>query len=632
MPLPADLSIDKGPENMAIEGDLTETTEQYIPENELHESSPAWKQFLNENPGGEEPLPEWQQRLLEIGEPDNKNQSDNQSTTIEMEMPASEDILPAWLRQLSRTRETDNPNKVDEGQPAESQVDHLAGEGNHPDLEQTSSNKAFIGPNETDQEVPNLIVVDDTGLEEILPEWVQQLEEDSSDSPEAISETLEIGLIAPDIAEQERITADILPEWVQQLSEEEEITDDQTKPEQTFLSGDYQEYPSAGSKSVLEPLTDENDETGFSTIKQGMSPINLRTEDEIAKTFHDNEAPETKDVEEIESIDAVIDSRKEGEFAGLEGSKNILPEWLLELEDTPAFTPEEEAKLISIEESLSTDEGELLEWLQTFSESGEIALMPNAAPDLLRPEQIFSKEAEKNSGRQVFQSEVEGVNKFFQVDKIDENEVEVESGFSGFQKDILIEIGQNEQSGNLPSVDEEINIGTQSFEDQSRSEEAPVAGKQVESEISGLEREELPDWLRGLEEQALTDTDTSNKLVAGKPEWLESGTSQILSEPASTIDRVDEESRSSIVNLIEGETAKSADHEDKNGLDEAVSEYEQRLNEGKNIESLIEEVKAKIYEQPDDFVLWQVLGDAYFKVNQIQNALDAYQKAEELIR
>jgi len=39
-----------------------------------------------------------------------------------------------------------------------------------------------------------------------------------------------------------------------------------------------------------------------------------------------------------------------------------------------------------------------------------------------------------------------------------------------------------------------------------------------------------------------------------------------------------------------------------------------------------------MYRFPVDVDIWQLLGDAYMRSNRLQDALDAYTKAEELLR
>ena len=44
------------------------------------------------------------------------------------------------------------------------------------------------------------------------------------------------------------------------------------------------------------------------------------------------------------------------------------------------------------------------------------------------------------------------------------------------------------------------------------------------------------------------------------------------------------------------------------------------------------DLREALYRYPVEVSLWQALGDAYMRSNRLQEALDAYTKAEELLR
>jgi hypothetical protein len=67
-------------------------------------------------------------------------------------------------------------------------------------------------------------------------------------------------------------------------------------------------------------------------------------------------------------------------------------------------------------------------------------------------------------------------------------------------------------------------------------------------------------------------------------------------------------------------------------LDTAVVYYEQIIRAGVKLEDTIHNLREALYQYPVDISIWQLLGDAYLHSNCIQEALDAYTKAEQLIR
>jgi tetratricopeptide (TPR) repeat protein len=67
-------------------------------------------------------------------------------------------------------------------------------------------------------------------------------------------------------------------------------------------------------------------------------------------------------------------------------------------------------------------------------------------------------------------------------------------------------------------------------------------------------------------------------------------------------------------------------------LAEALQEYARLIRKGKFLEEIIHDLREATYRYPVEVLLWQTLGDAYMRANQLQDALDAYTKAEELLR
>ncbi len=67
-------------------------------------------------------------------------------------------------------------------------------------------------------------------------------------------------------------------------------------------------------------------------------------------------------------------------------------------------------------------------------------------------------------------------------------------------------------------------------------------------------------------------------------------------------------------------------------IDQAVAGYNDCINAGESVAEVIDDLKAALDQHPIDIGLWQALGDAYMREDHIQDALDAYTKAEELLR
>jgi hypothetical protein len=70
----------------------------------------------------------------------------------------------------------------------------------------------------------------------------------------------------------------------------------------------------------------------------------------------------------------------------------------------------------------------------------------------------------------------------------------------------------------------------------------------------------------------------------------------------------------------------------QNSLDESMKLYSKLIRKGRLLDEVIHDLREAIYRHPVDVIIWQTLGDAYMRANRLQDALDAYTKAEELLR
>jgi len=70
----------------------------------------------------------------------------------------------------------------------------------------------------------------------------------------------------------------------------------------------------------------------------------------------------------------------------------------------------------------------------------------------------------------------------------------------------------------------------------------------------------------------------------------------------------------------------------ENNIDGAVDQYTELINQDMHLDEVVRDLHAAINKYPDNSVLYQTLGDAYMHSNMLQEALDAYNRAEDLIK
>lgn len=177
---------------------------------------------------------------------------------------------------------------------------------------------------------------------------------------------------------------------------------------------------------------------------------------------------------------------------------------------------------------------------------------------------------------------------------------------------------------------------------------------------------ELPDWLKGLESVVESQPQTQSTSEP-LPEWL----NDIEKAPAEpTVEEAQPESEKApewIQGLVESEENQAAEaagtltQEDLQRFDEleaipagtetpqlllnaaqsalaagkieiSMRYYARLIQNRMMIEETIHDLRDALYRYPVDISIWQMLGDAYLRNNQIQDALDAYTKAEEFLR
>jgi len=64
----------------------------------------------------------------------------------------------------------------------------------------------------------------------------------------------------------------------------------------------------------------------------------------------------------------------------------------------------------------------------------------------------------------------------------------------------------------------------------------------------------------------------------------------------------------------------------------AMTDYDQLIKKGKRVDEIIADLEAANQAEPDDTEILQVLGDAYMRADRLQEALDTYSKAEQLLQ
>jgi hypothetical protein len=155
-------------------------------------------------------------------------------------------------------------------------------------------------------------------------------------------------------------------------------------------------------------------------------------------------------------------------------------------------------------------------------------------------------------------------------------------------------------------------------------------GVEAQAEVAA-ETPELPDWLAGieaqptLEEPSWSPPSTEAPLEEASPELLEAQPAAPVESFAAIEPAVAATGDQSELILARNALARSAPAQ-------AVQHYSALIKSRQYLAEVAQDLNEALYRHPVDISIWQTLGDAYMRLGQLQAALDAYTKAEELLR
>ncbi len=152
----------------------------------------------------------------------------------------------------------------------------------------------------------------------------------------------------------------------------------------------------------------------------------------------------------------------------------------------------------------------------------------------------------------------------------------------------------------------------------------------------------MPAWLKGEAEEppraeptAPSDWRPIEGQIAGRSldqaQHAEPGTGGNQQQPASEAGAAPSRSTTS----AGGELPDLENAQNKLGqgdIPAALEEYNRLIRQGRSLEESIRDLREAVYRYPVEVSIWQALGDAYMRANRLQEALDAFNKAEELLR
>jgi tetratricopeptide (TPR) repeat protein len=504
----------------------------------------------------------------------------------------------------------------------------------------------------------------------IMPEWMSS----AGWQPGKSEETEAAGPFDSSSEEFEEIAPAELPDWLKSMAPVEEKTPDitQNEPAHEPSVSDFDFLTPESVETMGEPFIASSEEKDLPDWLKSMAPAEENT-------------PDVSDVESTQQTPV----RSEEPLSAM-SEESDLPDWLKSLTsaeenlpEVPEIEPalEEPVSELSFSDEELTPEPEqpnkgpnddLPDWLRTAleeDESSEITqkISPPKPSDTI-PGWVQETEKESISGPDL---DILSTSENIEEQKLEPMGTETPHPSTWEpvpeNREFLSEMGSQESPDTLEtqneSIDQLFRRELESSEEdipafnepvEQVTEEAPVffEGIETEESISGKELDEtviaeeaekgsspldLPDWLKGLdeipeeEEQITQELSLEDFSTTPSQEVAEIEAEEIKEEikPVRFIEEEEKVVETAGEPLPIVETAPVIEPET---LESTLQKISKQIQQKQNLEDVINSLTQLTQDHPDDVLVWQLLGDAYFKNNQIQQAIDAYAKAEEVLK
>ncbi len=510
-----------------------------------------------------------------------------------------------------------------------------------------------------------------------VPEWLRETEETPAPVTEAPVEQ------AP-IAEDDDDDMD----WLNELSDSddaEEAPAEAPVEAETPASAEtaVPTRPSAGAiaDATIGTLGTSSDEQDAAmnwleslAANQGANPEelitdpNARTEDapewvQKAQDVSESAAPAAEEAPAEDDMAWLNElSDEETPAPATDSVDDDVPEWLRETEETPAPVAEASAEQAPIAE----DDDDNMDWLNDLGDSDDAEETPVEVPaeEPIAESTVEDEEeqllAEQAEARLAYDAPAPVPSAEEQMPSTTEEEKEeVTQSPTPIQEEPEEEALPTPQEPEAPADDMPDWLKTMEAEEEAQSP-TETSVPPVEESAPPVQEETLPDWLADMSDEA---EETKPAVANGDmPDWLKTEEAPAPPEtpkptkadewkpvapvaeekPAPPPEKKPEPPRNlpprrkvqrMNTTMLRDITLMSAQAAMREGnLSAALAEYGKLIKKKRLLAETIYDLREALYEYPVDISIWQMLGDAYMRAGQLQEAINAYTKAEELLR
>lgn len=610
-------------------------------------------------------LPDW---LKQMGTPE------AETTSTEVASPGQE--IPDWLKELEQPETAPAPFVPAEAEPARiaeeppaimqltgvepalpaDEIPDWLKEMTEPAVELASYEPAADAPALPAVDIPDwLKEIDDLAAEPVLelPDDIskqtgengepateleipqaesEQVELPVGDIPYWLMETTDLSSVDAGTLPGEPVAAvpatpDIeLPEWLSELGQPSDL-EGNTPPSTSGNEGEQtpvEEQPAVPAEELPDWLKEMN-----APIAESTAPFTSQSDQDAALAW-------------LEALAAQHGASEEELITKPEERLEAMPEWI-KAESEEAQVPE--SAVSAAGEFDISDQDSALAWLETLAakqgaKEEELITRPEERLDSM-PEWIKHEAEESQSEPLTVQPAIteETVTPVEEVPDWQKEIAETADDSTPAQPETEAPPAEQEE---YPDWLAETVVAAETVaqhEPQAEIEELPdwlketvaapseEAGEKPEAAI-----EELPDWLKATETPSAPPWMPEAILPEAERPTLEPVTPApaILEDTGITLPAPEAmETEAETEDMIFARARQAIDHGE---VVPAAQLYNQLVAQKADMEQVIADMQVALYRYPVDINFWQILGDAYLRTDKLQEALDAYTKAEELLR
>jgi len=592
-------------------GKIDESAGQ-IPDLELESSSSLSPETTSEPIEENEAIPDWLQVLMEETTPEEQTpvldvQSTGHMQTVEESEP-TDDLVPDWILELAEesvdipTEHTlDKPAMIEgdtqpititEGEPGSSEVfspelevvQDIASSEQEIDLESTETNI------EEKIEADSLYPFDEAETipytADEIPDWLKE-EDISKSALPAVEETKEQEFETPEWLAAEDVEESIQPTETSQI-DQSKIADDELEIPEWIIDSD-----------LVEEVSDTYDT--IQSLEENLPGDEL----EIPEGDFDAFSAETKLSEPFKAVGTELPEKQ--------------PETPAELVSSAV---EEPSVIPTTEQPFTDEKTKMPDWISADQEETELETVES-----IQPLEVEKKDEEPEITEWM---EAEKVADWFEESKpVESVEVDITEEIKPvperLEKIGIEDITDTSVSTDFPKIPDE------SFTETLVVESPPTPVNINTASLMTLER--LPGIGPVLAQTIINYRETHGNFssvdslqdVPGigekNLEILRDHVDVEIKEELVSISDISEE-----IILSDGRSALN-----KGDISKAYDRYSKLIEDEQMLDKVIEDMKDALHRYPIEVSVYELLGDAYLRTDQIQAAIDTYTKAEELL-